>query len=163
MEFYLEIARVVVITTVLILLVYNRRRLVIARLPGFRAMLAGFSLLVFGATIDVADDFLPLSHWHLFGEIDIGAIVKNIVGYLGGLALVVFGLTQLLPKAIGLGRLQKNGVVPICSSCKKVRIENGEWVNIDAYLHHTACVEFSHGYCPDCEQKSLQQDEDFSI
>ena len=42
------------------------------------------------------------------------------------------------------------GLIPICSSCKKVRDESGCWSELAAYVLKRAEVEFSHGICPDC-------------
>lgn len=41
----------------------------------------------------------------------------------------------------------------ICSSCKKIRNEKGDWVEIDAYIRAKTNTEFSHGICPSCEHK----------
>lgn len=43
-----------------------------------------------------------------------------------------------------------HGLLPICSSCKKVRDDHGYWERIDVYIRDHADVEFSHGLCPDC-------------
>ena len=42
------------------------------------------------------------------------------------------------------------GVLPICSSCKKIRDEGGDWEDVEVYIRDHAPVEFSHGVCPDC-------------
>ncbi|HPF69845.1 MAG TPA: GAF domain-containing protein [Candidatus Krumholzibacteria bacterium] len=44
-------------------------------------------------------------------------------------------------------------MVPICSSCKRVREDEGFWRAVDAYFGEHAGVEFTHGICPDCEQR----------
>jgi len=45
------------------------------------------------------------------------------------------------------------GILPICSSCKKIRDDKGYWQRLEAYIHEHAEVEFSHGFCPDCMKK----------
>lgn len=45
------------------------------------------------------------------------------------------------------------GIVPICSSCKKIRDDNGFWYEIETYIASHTQVEFSHSICPDCEEK----------
>jgi PAS domain S-box-containing protein len=45
------------------------------------------------------------------------------------------------------------GLMPICSSCKKIRDDKGYWNHIEAYIRDHSEVEFSHGICPDCAQK----------
>ncbi len=43
-----------------------------------------------------------------------------------------------------------HGIIPICSFCKKVRTEVGNWQQIERYVQHHTQAEFSHGLCPDC-------------
>ncbi|MBZ5537505.1 MAG: PAS domain S-box protein [Acidobacteriia bacterium] len=46
-----------------------------------------------------------------------------------------------------------SGLLPICSSCKKIRDDRGYWNQIEGYIRSHAEVEFSHGICPDCMKK----------
>jgi hypothetical protein len=46
-----------------------------------------------------------------------------------------------------------SGLLPICSSCKKIRDDKGYWNQIDSYIRDHSEVEFSHGICPDCVKK----------
>lgn len=48
---------------------------------------------------------------------------------------------------------QLEGILPICSFCKKIRDENGEWQVMEKYIGHHSEVMFSHGFCPDCGMK----------
>lgn len=50
-----------------------------------------------------------------------------------------------------------NGLLPICSSCKKIRDDQGYWKQIDAYICEHTDTEFSHGICPDCAAKLYPQ------
>ena len=45
------------------------------------------------------------------------------------------------------------GLLPICSSCKKVRDDRGYWNQIESYVHAHSEAAFSHSICPDCEKK----------
>jgi len=45
------------------------------------------------------------------------------------------------------------GILPICSFCKKVRNEKGEWVQIESYIKVHSGTEFSHSVCPECAKK----------
>lgn len=49
------------------------------------------------------------------------------------------------------------GLLPICSSCKKVRDDNGYWNRIEVYITERSEAEFSHGVCPDCSRKLYPQ------
>jgi len=42
------------------------------------------------------------------------------------------------------------GIVPICSSCKKIRDDKGYWEQVEAYVTKHTDAQFSHGICPDC-------------
>jgi hypothetical protein len=45
------------------------------------------------------------------------------------------------------------GIVPICSFCKKIRDDKGFWNQVEAYVSQHTEAEFSHGICPDCLEK----------
>jgi HAMP domain-containing protein len=46
-----------------------------------------------------------------------------------------------------------SGMLPICSSCKKIRDDKGYWSQIESYIRDHSDAEFSHGICPDCAKK----------
>jgi PAS domain S-box-containing protein len=46
-----------------------------------------------------------------------------------------------------------SGLLPICSSCKKIRNDNGYWEQIECYIRDRSEAEFTHGICPDCRKK----------
>ncbi len=43
-----------------------------------------------------------------------------------------------------------SGLLPICSSCKKIRDEAGYWNQVEHYLASHGDLKFTHGICPDC-------------
>lgn len=43
-----------------------------------------------------------------------------------------------------------SGLIPICSSCKKIRDDRGYWNQLERYLEEHSEAEFSHGICPEC-------------
>jgi PAS domain S-box-containing protein len=45
------------------------------------------------------------------------------------------------------------GILPICSSCKKIRDDQGYWNQIEKYISEHSLAEFSHSLCPDCLKK----------
>ena len=45
------------------------------------------------------------------------------------------------------------GMLPICSSCKKIRDDKGYWNQIEIYIEDHSDAEFSHGICPECIKK----------
>lgn len=42
------------------------------------------------------------------------------------------------------------GILPICSSCKKIRTDEGSWQQIELYIIEHSDAQFTHGVCPDC-------------
>jgi hypothetical protein len=58
---------------------------------------------------------------------------------------LVGGLLQALAQAETL-----RGIHAICSSCKKIRDDNGTWHEIEPYIKSRSQAEFTHTVCPDC-------------
>jgi PAS domain S-box-containing protein len=54
------------------------------------------------------------------------------------------------------------GIVPICSSCKKIRDDKGYWNLLESYIEKHSDASFSHSMCPDCSDK-LYGEEDWYI
>ncbi|MFC1888412.1 PAS domain-containing protein [Thermodesulfobacteriota bacterium] len=46
-----------------------------------------------------------------------------------------------------------SGLVPICSSCKKIRNDEGYWERVEKYIGDHFEAEFTHGICPACLKK----------
>ena len=46
-----------------------------------------------------------------------------------------------------------SGLLPICSSCKKIRDDKGYWNQIEVYIRDHSEADFSHSLCPDCIEK----------
>ena len=42
------------------------------------------------------------------------------------------------------------GILPICSSCKRIRDDGGKWEQVESYVRDHTNAEFTHGICPDC-------------
>jgi hypothetical protein len=52
------------------------------------------------------------------------------------------------------------GIVPICSSCKKIRNDKGYWQQVEVYVSDNSEAEFSHGICPDCMKRLYNEIDD---
>ena len=50
------------------------------------------------------------------------------------------------------------GLLPICSNCKKVRDDDGYWKQIESYVSDHSDAKFSHGICPECMVKLYGKD-----
>jgi len=51
---------------------------------------------------------------------------------------------------------QLQGLLPICSYCKKIRNDRNYWEQVDAYVASHSEAQFSHGVCPDCFEVHLR-------
>ena len=45
------------------------------------------------------------------------------------------------------------GVIPICSRCKKIRDDEGAWKQMEAYISQHSEAKFSHSICPRCAEE----------
>ena len=44
------------------------------------------------------------------------------------------------------------GIISICASCKKIRTDEGQWRQVEAYVREHSEAEFSHSICPQCSE-----------
>jgi hypothetical protein len=76
----------------------------------------------------------------------------------GALALGVLLMARVFYLVTQLGTL--GGLLPICSSCKKIRDDQGYWNQLEAYVEAHSEAEFTHGLCGGCmerlKEKTLQ-------
>jgi hypothetical protein len=52
---------------------------------------------------------------------------------------------------------QLEGILPICSYCKKIRNDQNYWESVEQYITGHSEARFSHGICPPCFEVSVQQ------
>ena len=65
---------------------------------------------------------------------------------------------------INLAKLQQgvvvtrklSGLLPICASCKKIRNDQSYWEQIEVYIAERSRTTFSHGICPDCDDRIVR-------
>ena len=79
------------------------------------------------------------------GEIVLNYIIRVVA--LGGIALLV-GHMAALSREVRVLR----GILPICSTCKRIHLENGSWKQLEAYILEHSEAEFSHGLCSECSE-----------
>jgi len=52
---------------------------------------------------------------------------------------------------------QLKGILPICCECKQIRDDQGYWQQVEQYISEHSDVQFSHGYCPTCYEKKVEE------
>jgi sigma-B regulation protein RsbU (phosphoserine phosphatase) len=97
-----------------------------------------------------ANDFVIKTH-------DIRELVSRVrVGErVIGLQIELARRAQEAERALAhIKRLQ--GLLPICSYCKKIRNDQNYWQEIEHYIHDHSEADFTHGICPGCYEKVLK-------
>jgi PAS domain S-box-containing protein len=87
---------------------------------------------------------------------------KGVISGIVGLCRDITEMKQLMLKhQQAIAELQSalhnikvlHGLIPMCSSCKKIRDDKGFWQRVEAYLENHSDAQFTHGLCPDCVSK----------
>ena len=97
-----------------------------------------------------ADDYVtkPPNADELLARIAVGA---RVVSLQQTLADRVRRLEEALSKV-----KQLQGLLPICSYCKRIRDDQNYWQQVESYISVHSGVQFSHSYCPDCFDKYVK-------
>ncbi len=76
----------------------------------------------------------------------------NFAGYIGSCIDITEKVEarRLLLQARDSEIKKLRGMLPICSSCKKIRNDTGYWQQIEEYIREHSDAEFTHGLCPAC-------------
>ena len=70
-------------------------------------------------------------------------------------------VTELEAALAHVSKLQ--GLLPICSYCKKVRNETNYWEQVDSYLASHSDLKLTHGICPQCLEKVMKELEESPV
>jgi len=85
-----------------------------------------------------------------------------ILAELGDALIRFFVLVLLAALTSQLGRQSRQlrhrvhvleGMLPICSFCKCIRDDQGNWVQMEQYISGHSEAQFSHGLCPACAKQ----------
>ena len=97
-----------------------------------------------------ADDYVtkPFDPRELHARLHAGARVVQ-------LQKALLERNQALEEALKRVKLLQ-GLLPICSYCKKIRNDRNYWEQVDAYVASHSEAQFSHGVCPDCFEVHLK-------
>jgi len=70
---------------------------------------------------------------------------------------LVYDLSALLANVKEL-----EGLLPMCAWCKKVRDDQGYWQQIETYISSHSKADWTHGICPDCVARLMQDQPGFN-
>lgn len=104
--------------------------------------------IVFGLDAG-ADDFItkPVPEQELRARVQAGV---RIIELHATLAAHVRELESALSQV-----RQLQGLLPICSYCKKIRNDQNYWQQVETYIQERTAAEFTHSFCPDCYDKHV--------
>jgi glucose-6-phosphate 1-dehydrogenase len=51
---------------------------------------------------------------------------------------------------------QLEGIIPICSYCKKIRDDKQSWQQLEKYITEHSEALFSHAMCPECYEEQMK-------
>ncbi len=64
-------------------------------------------------------------------------------------------VSQLEDALVKVKQLQ--GLLPICSYCKKIRDDQNYWSQVESYIADRSEARFTHGICPDCRDRLMAE------
>ncbi|MGO8792158.1 MAG: response regulator [Terriglobia bacterium] len=101
-----------------------------------------------------ADDYItkPFNREELRARVQVGIRVLELQG---ALAERVRELEEALSRVKTL-----QGLLPICSYCKKIRNDRNYWQQVEGYISDHSEAQFSHGICPECYGRFVQPELD---
>lgn len=97
-----------------------------------------------------ADDYItkPFNRQELHARIKVGIRIAELQRAVAD---------RVVELELALSRVkQLQGLLPICSYCKKVRDDQNYWQQVDSYISKHSEVAFSHGICPDCYDRLVE-------
>jgi len=97
-----------------------------------------------------ANDYVikPFAREELRARVGVGA---RVIDLQNDLADRVAQLEEALSQV-----KQLQGILPICSHCKKVRDDKNYWQQVESYITAHSEAQFSHSICPDCFERIVK-------
>lgn len=99
-----------------------------------------------------ANDYMtkPFDHGELYARIRVG---ERTLELRAKLADRVTELEEALSRV-----KQLQGLLPICSYCRKVRDDKNYWCQVESYVSAHSEARFTHGICPECMATVVQRE-----
>ena len=108
-----------------------------------------------GALEAGADDFIgkPFDSSELRARVSVGHRTFRLEL---AMAQQIIDLNQALTRV-----KQLEGIIPICSYCKKIKDEHEDWQRLETFISQHSEALFSHGMCPECYKEQMKIIENF--
>jgi hypothetical protein len=106
--------------------------------------------LLFAIAMPLVQLFYNLVLWSIpwtFVEASTNALIRIVV-LSSFVVLIDRTANQTRKLEIHVDMLE--GLLPICSFCKKIRDKDNQWQRLENYITERSDATFSHGICPDC-------------
>ncbi len=103
------------------------------------------------------DIIFPHGRWRIH------AIPENGWGYsdtaswkyllFGSMLSILLGILVFIVTGAKRRIYQLESILPICSNCKRIRNDGGNWSSIEQFFDNESEIKFSHSICPECIEK----------
>lgn len=88
-------------------------------------------------------------------EASVNALIRILV--LSSFALII-DRTAIQTRELSRRVSLLEGLLPICSYCKKIRDQKDQWQVMEKYIMDRSTATFTHGICPDCVREHFGDD-----
>jgi hypothetical protein len=91
-------------------------------------------------------------HWQAETKFSLSIIFINTEIRMVVLFLVALLISRVARQQRGLLTKVRvlEGILPVCSFCKKIRNDENVWESIETYIGRRSEAQFSHSICPEC-------------
>ncbi len=120
-DIILEIIRALIVLVIFIFLLHRDQYVEFGR-RGWVFIKLGFLLILLGSLLDISDNFESLDSLIIVGDTPVQAFLEKVVGYLGGFAMLAYGLWKWLPSVQEIGHMEK--AMRIAEGKRKLIYEN---------------------------------------
>lgn len=76
---------------------------------------------------------------------------RMALAIIAGLVIVSLGLLYARRRLQHESEVLR-GLLPICAWCKKIREDEGQWTQLEAFISRRSAADFTHCICPSCHQ-----------
>lgn len=154
--------------TVFISVIFLKRKIAIYLFVLCGLVCASCAFLCIRGVLPMVPDFeeqintIPSWSSFLVTFIFMASIIILIAGDIGN--LLAEKISELEEKNVALANANEEvtilqGILPICSMCKKVRDDKGYWFQVESYIENHSEAKFSHSLCEVCSEKLYGNEE----